>query len=85
MITMLLQTSNGEAVTGDDWTGPRNFKFLNHIQDKNPHLKTLLSVGGWTWSTRFSDAALTSQSRIKFARSVANLMHDHDFDAIDTD
>lgn len=55
------------------------------MKEKNPHLKTLLSVGGWTWFTEFSDVALTANSRAKFARSAAKLMHDNHFDGIDVD
>ena len=76
---------NGEAVIGDNRADPKNFDLLKHMKDKNPHLKTLLSIGGWTWSTGFSDMALTPASRAKFARSAAKLMHDHHFDGIDID
>jgi chitinase len=37
-----------------------------------PHLKVLLSIGGWTWSGRFSDAALP-RNREAFVKSCIDL------------
>lgn len=34
-----------------------NFGELKQLKAKYPHLKTIISVGGWTWSNRFSDMA----------------------------
>jgi GH18 family chitinase len=76
---------NGEVVIGDDGADYDNFRLLNHMKSKNPHLKTLISVGGWTWSTGFSEAASTASGRATFARSAAKFMHDHNFDGIDID
>ena len=33
------------------------------LRRDHPHLRILVSVGGWTWSKGFSDAALTPKSR----------------------
>ena len=44
---------------------------LHALKKINPDLKVLVSVGGWTWSGGFSDAALTDQSRRRFAASAA--------------
>ena len=76
---------NGEVVIGDEWADPKNFNLLKHMKEKNPHLKTLLSIGGWTWSAEFSDVGLTANSRAKFAHSAAKLMQDNHFDGIDVD
>ncbi len=38
-----------------------------------PHLKVLISIGGWNGSARFSDVALTAESRTKFVDSCINL------------
>jgi chitinase len=40
-----------------------NFNQLRELKAKNPGLKVLISIGGWGWSTHFSDAAATSASR----------------------
>lgn len=50
-----------------------NFGALQKLKARNPHLKVLISVGGWTGSGKFSDAALTDASRRKFVESAINL------------
>jgi chitinase len=42
-------------------------------------------VGGWTWSKNFSDAALTAESRARFADSGVAFIRRHGFDGIDID
>ena len=37
-----------------------NLEVLTGLRQDYPHLKILVSVGGWTWSKGFSDAALTA-------------------------
>jgi len=77
---------------GDPWSGPGsdapyfgNFRQLDLLQEQHPGLQTLISVGGWTWSGQFSDAALTPASRALFATSCANFMETYGFDGIDID
>ncbi len=62
-----------------------HFNQLRKLKAKHPHLKTLLSVGGWTLSGEFSDAALSEQSRGKFARSAVAFLPRYGFDGIDID
>lgn len=64
---------------------PTNFRMLNELKKDNPALKTLISIGGWTWSGRFSDAALTDSSRAAFADSCVAFIKKHGFDGIDLD
>jgi chitinase len=40
-----------------------NFNQLRELKAANPKLKVLISIGGWGWSTNYSDAALTPASR----------------------
>jgi len=58
---------------------------LQSLKQINPDLKILVSVGGWTWSGGFSDAALTEASRRKFALSAAAFVDDFQLDGIDLD
>lgn len=54
------------------------------LKSRNPRLKILISVGGWG-ADGFSDAALTPESRTKFADSAAELIAQNRLDGIDVD
>ena len=54
------------------------------LKSRNPRLKILLSVGGWT-AEGFSDAALSADSRQVFASSAVALLREHSLDGIDLD
>jgi chitinase len=62
-----------------------NFRKLNLLKQKNPDLKILISIGGWSWSENFSDAVLTDTSRIAFAKSAIDIVRKYDLDGIDID
>lgn len=64
---------------------PANFKMLNELKKKNPELKTLISIGGWGGSGRFSDAALTDAARTAFAESCVDFLKKYGFDGVDID
>lgn len=64
---------------------PTNIAKLNALKQVNPNLKTLISVGGWDWSGRFSDAALTDASRTTFADSCVAFIVKYGFNGIDVD
>ena len=55
------------------------------LKNKYPHLKTLISVGGWTMSTNFSATAATADARQVFARSCADFVQQYGFDGVDID
>ena len=50
-----------------------NFNQLKELKAKHPNLKVLISLGGWTWSKYFSNAALTAASRQAFVASCIDL------------
>jgi chitinase len=50
-----------------------NFHQLQELKKKHPNLKVLLSLGGWTYSKYFSDAAATDASRKKFVSSCIDM------------
>jgi chitinase len=62
-----------------------NFRRLAGLRRDHPHLKVLVSVGGWTWSGGFSDAALTRESRHRFVQSAVDFVQRHDLDGFDVD
>ncbi len=49
-----------------------HFNQLKKLKAMYPHLKVLLSIGGFTWSGRFSDAALP-ENRAAFVKSCIDL------------
>ena len=69
----------------DPVTDRRNFEKLRQLKTKHPHLKTLISVGGWDYSRYFSDAAATANSRKAFAQSCVAFIREHGFDGVDLD
>ncbi|MGW1177274.1 glycoside hydrolase family 18 protein [Kitasatospora sp. NPDC002543] len=50
-----------------------HFNQLRKLKAKNPQLRTVISLGGWTWSKYFSDAAATDEARKKFVSSCIDL------------
>jgi len=92
-------SDDGECILGDqladvqfqyvgDQEGEQllgNFKQLRLLKQNHSNLKILFSVGGWTWSDKFSDVALTDVSRQRFAQSCVALMRQYGFDGIDID
>lgn len=92
-------SSDGKIAVGDSWADVEkpfpgdtadqpykgNFYQLTRLKQQYPHLKTLISVGGWTWSEKFSDVALTEQSRAIFAESCLQFILKYGFDGVDLD
>ena len=77
-----------KAFAGDTWDqGAKrgNFNQLTKLKAANPGLKTMISIGGWTWSQNFSSAAATDASRQQFVSSCVSFMKQYGFDGIDID
>ena len=75
----------GKAWLQNEITDTTNFRLLNTLKAKNPDLKILISIGGWSWSENFSDAVLTDSSRNIFAASAVAIMHTNNLDGVDID
>ncbi len=62
------------------------FNQITLLKQKHPHLKFLMSVGGWTDSGPFYEMAATESTRQTFARSCADFLGKYpQFDGIDID
>ncbi len=61
--------------SADSWSQPikGNFNQLRELKARYPNLKILLSIGGWTYSKYFSDAAASAASRQAFVSSCVNM------------
>lgn len=62
-----------------------NLAKLTSLRSTNKDLKILLSIGGWGGCKYFSDAALTTTSRRKFADDAVALLKKHKLDGLDID
>jgi chitinase len=76
--------AEGRIVEGAP-TDAVNLAALTALKKDNPQLTVLVSVGGWLWSGRFSDAALTPASRAVFIDSVEAFITRHHLDGLDVD
>jgi len=78
-----------QPMSGESWDGASDvkghFNALKILKQKYPHLKTLISVGGWTWSGNFSDVAADEGKRQQFANSSAEFIKKYGFDGVDID
>lgn len=69
----------GEPVDGG------NLGLLTALRHDDPGLTVLISVGGWLWSSGFSDAARTEQSRKVFVDSAMEFVTKYGLDGLDVD
>ncbi|EFM08774.1 glycoside hydrolase family 18 [Paenibacillus curdlanolyticus YK9] len=76
---------DGEMIVGDPTTDLPLFAEWAAIRDANPHLKLLISVGGWSWSNNFSNMARTEETRRAFANSVVDFLRAYMLDGLDID
>ena len=86
---------DGKADRADPRTVRGNFGQLLKLKAKYPRLKVLISLGGWTLSSHFSEAAASADSRRAFVASCIGLFMKGDlgnamsmaglFDGIDID
>lgn len=78
---------DGKVVFSEQWADShrKNFPKFKKLNGKYPNLTTLLSIGGWTNSKNFSNAALTDENRRRFALTAIEKMRKGGFDGIDID
>lgn len=89
---------NGKIYLNDEYTDTQ--KHFNKLNDENnkgvfgqlrmlkkqyPHIKTLISIGGWAGSKNFCAVAADIEKRRCFAKSVLDFILRHGFDGADID
>jgi chitinase len=67
------QNLDGVDETWSNTEARGNFGQLIKLKALHPDLKVLISIGGYTFSDRFSDAALTPESREAFVASCVDM------------
>jgi len=80
-----VNVKNNRAVLDNEKTDTVNFRKLNLLKKKNPDLKLLISIGGWSWSENFSNAVLTDTARKAFAASAVAIIRQYQLDGVDID
>ena len=81
----MIDPDTGTLALDNPTQDEKNFAALRALREEHPHLRLLLSVGGWDYSVHFSDVAATAAGRTAFAQSCAELLAAHDLDGIDLD
>lgn len=92
-VTRLTHINYAFAVITDNQVVPskanqfdaQNLQALHALKQRNPDLKILISIGGWSGSGGFSDAAYTPENRATFVASALEYMQRYQFDGIDID
>lgn len=76
------------AVQHDSNLDGSNYRAFVNLKRRNPGLKVLLGLGGWTdshGSNKYSRLVSSSERRRNFVRSVVDLLQEYGFDGLDLD
>jgi len=76
---------DGTLVLDDTTKDGASLDRIVAMKARNPGLRVMLSVGGWTRSDRFSDMAADPAARSRFIASALALLERHRLDGIDID
>ena len=96
-----VNSTTGEVYLSDEWADVQfnypgdvasngtqlfgNFNQLYKLKQQNRNLKTVLSVGGWSYRENFKTALATNATRRRFAESSLQLIADLGLDGFDID
>lgn len=78
------------ADRGDSWNDSGNnlygcFNQFRQLKQKYRHLKLMLSIGGWSYSSNFAPGTDSSEKRQKFADSAIEILQNYGLDGLDVD
>jgi chitinase len=81
---------NYEVTIHDTWAAlgsvHNNYGKLQKYKQQYPHLKVLISIGGWSLSDPFHELVKTKETRAIFIHSVVRFLQQHSFfDGVDLD
>lgn len=92
-------SDNGQCVSTDEYADTEflypddtrnqrmrgNFNQLQILNEENPGLTLMMSIGGWEDSENFSEVAATQETRERFVQSCVIFMRNNGFEGIDLD
>ena len=75
---------------GDSWNDPGtnlygNLKAIYRLKKQNRQLKSILSIGGWTYSPSMHPVVVNPTLRSEFIKSSVQILEDYGFDGLDID
>lgn len=73
-----------ETFDGIRIDNPERLQMISGMKKEYPHLKVMLSIGGWG-SGRFSEMAATEATRLSFAKDCRKIVEDFGLDGVDMD
>jgi len=80
-----LDTGDTDWNSGLQW-GHGMYRRWNYLRTVNPHLTTMIAIGGWNeGSDKYSKMASSAASRKTFVDSVVKFLQKYDFDGLDLD
>ncbi|XP_034027409.1 acidic mammalian chitinase-like [Thalassophryne amazonica] len=69
-----------------EWNDYELYRTFNNLKFRNPHLKTLLAVGGSTFGTeQFTIMSASAANRQTFIQSAIRILRQYDFDGLSLD
>ncbi len=78
-------TAHGDCELAHADVDTPNLLALKTLRARNPRLSVLLSVGGWSGSTYFSDVAATPSARRQVSASCLQIVEKYGLDGLDID
>jgi chitinase len=76
---------NGNQLSFDGEVDKQAFRQLIALKKDHPHLKVLLSLGGWGGCETCSDVFSSAENRLAFAESTLSLLKEYQADGLDLD